>query len=75
VFGTIVLVFLIDIAVSIVVGVVLVALPTAVANGISSLVTGVLVGPYVAVVLTLGYFRLLAAHTGQTGQPRSSPIG
>jgi hypothetical protein len=67
VFGTLVLVFLVMIAASLVLAVVLAALPDAARNAISSVVSGTLVSPFLAVVLTLGYHRLRAAHGGATG--------
>jgi hypothetical protein len=64
VFGTLVLVFVVMLAVELVLGIIFAALPTAAANFISSIVSGTLVSPFLALVLTLGYFRLLAAHGG-----------
>ena len=66
VFGTIVSVFALLILVSIVIGLILVALPKALADFISSIVSGTLIAPFTALVLTMGYFRLRAAH-GQPG--------
>jgi hypothetical protein len=66
VFGTLVLVFLVLLAVSIVVGVVFGAFPEAVRAFLGGLVSGTLVSPYLALVVTLGYFRLLAAHDSPT---------
>ncbi len=62
VFGTIVVVFALTIVFSIVLGLILVALPTPVRDLISGIVSGTLVAPFTALVLTLGYFRLRAAH-------------
>jgi len=62
VFGTLVLVFLLLIVVGVLISAVLAPLPDAVAGFVSGLVSGTLVSPYLAVVVTLGYFRLLAAH-------------
>jgi hypothetical protein len=64
VFGTIVLVFVVMLAVGLVLGIIFAALPTAASNFVSSIVSGTLVAPFLALVLTLGYFRLLAAHGG-----------
>jgi hypothetical protein len=64
VFGTLVLVFLIMIVVDIVIGIILVALPIALRNGISSVVAGTLIAPFLAAVVTLIYYRLLDAHSG-----------
>src|SRR3954449_12777533 len=59
VLGVIVLVFLLLLGVSIVLGLILAALPDSVQQFISSIVTGTLTAPYIALVLTLSYFRLL----------------
>ena len=64
VFGTLVLVFVVMLAVGLVLGIIFSALPTAAANFVSSIVSGTLVSPFLALVLTLGYFRLLAARGG-----------
>ena len=71
VLGTIVLAFLLQVAVNIVVSLLLLALPPEARNSIASLVSGTLVAPFVALVLTLAYFRLLAAHSVPGGP--SSP--
>ena len=72
VFGTWVLVFLVLLAASIVLGLLLSPLPDAAQSLISSVATGTLITPYVAVVLTLGYFRL--ERTRRTGgQPPTAP--
>lgn len=63
VFGTLVLVFLVLIAASIVIGLILSPLPNAVASFISGIVSGTLVSPFLALVVTLGYFRLLAVRS------------
>jgi hypothetical protein len=64
VFGTIVLVFLLLIVVDIVLGLVLLAIPSAVRGIISGIVSGTLVAPFLALVLTMGYYRLRSAHEG-----------
>ena len=69
VLGTILLAFLLQIAVNIVVNAVLLALPTELQNSIASLVSGTLAAPFVALVLTLAYFRLRAAHAVPGGPP------
>ena len=62
VFGTYVLVFLILIVFDIVLGLILVALPLLARSFISSIVSGTLVAPFLALVVTLVYYRLIAAH-------------
>jgi hypothetical protein len=62
VFGNYVLVFLIYIAVSIVIGLILLALPLWLRDSLGSLIAGTLMLPFVALVVTLIYFRLSRAH-------------
>src|SRR5215469_1288672 len=64
VFGTYVLVFLILIAFGIVFGIVLRHLPVSVRTFVNSIVTGTLIAPFLALVATLIYYRLTAAHAG-----------
>ena len=55
---------------------VLAALPQAARDFIASIVSGTLVSPFLALVLTLGYFRLLAAHRSTHAEyPESHPAG
>jgi hypothetical protein len=77
VFGTYVLVFLILIVVDIVLGLILLALPLVARNFISSIVSGTLVAPFLALVVTLIYYRLMAAHEtrGGAGEPPWPPSG
>jgi hypothetical protein len=67
VFGTYVLVFLILIVFDIVIGLILLFLPGAARNAISSIVSGTLVAPFLALVVTLVYYRLTAAHEARGG--------
>ncbi len=71
VFRTIVLVFLVLILVDIVLGLLLAALPAAARRIVSGAVSGTLAAPFTALVLTLGYFRLRAAHSEEAGMTRS----
>src|SRR5215813_9867312 len=66
VFGTIVLVFLILIAFAIVLGFVLILLPMWLRTFVNDVVTGTLIAPFLALVATLIYYRLTAAHAGET---------
>jgi hypothetical protein len=80
VFGTYVLVFLILIVFNIVLGLILLFLPVAIRNLISSIVSGTLVAPFLALVVTLVYYRLTAAHdvkggAGGAGQAQWPPAG
>ncbi len=78
VFGTYVLVFLILIVFNIVLGLILLALPLVARNLISNVISGTLVAPFLALVVTLMYYRLTAAHegragAGETARPPSGP--
>jgi hypothetical protein len=73
VFGTLILVFIMLIAVGLVIGLILLGLPVAARQFISGIVSGTLVSPFLALVLTLGYFRLVAAHGGVTPQGTVEP--
>jgi hypothetical protein len=77
VFGTFVLVFLILIAGEIVISAILLVLPSAWRNFISSVVTGTLVAPFLAIVVTLMYYRLTAAHgePAEAGAPAAGGYG
>jgi hypothetical protein len=61
VFGTLVLVWLITIVLSIVLGLLLHALPLGLRNGLSTVISGTLLSPFLALIVTLIYYRLLAA--------------
>jgi len=74
VFGTYVLVFLILIAFSIVLGLILGLLPVFVRSLVNNVVTGTLISPFLALVATLIYYRLIAAHGGETYVP-TGPAG
>jgi uncharacterized protein (DUF697 family) len=68
VFATYVVTWLLLIVGSIIVSLILSALPRAAASFISSVVVGTLVAPFIATVVTLVYFRLTAAH-GEPAEP------
>jgi hypothetical protein len=78
VFGTYVLVFLLLIAFAIVLSSVLIVLPLWLRGFVYNFAAGTLIAPFLALVSTLIYYRLTAAHSGQpytpTGQPYS-PTG
>jgi uncharacterized membrane protein len=65
VFGTLVLVFLIYLAFIIVLALILLFLPAFLRSFVSSVVVGTLVAPFLALVITLIYYRLTAAHASQ----------
>lgn len=58
VFGVIILVILLLMGVGIVLGIILAALPDSVQQFVSGIISGTLTAPYIALVLTLSYFRL-----------------
>src|SRR5690349_13275983 len=60
VFGTLVLTWVILLVVNIVLGLIFVALPNWLSNGVSSVISGTLVSPFIALVVTLVYYRLTA---------------
>jgi hypothetical protein len=74
VFGTYVLVFLILIAFAIVIGFALILLPLWLRNFVNNVVSGTLIAPFLALVATLIYYRLTAAHAGQPYTP-TGPAG
>ncbi len=72
VFGTLVLVFLIYVAFEIVLSLIFVVLPGSARGFIASIVSGTLVAPFIAIVVSLVYYRLTAAHQNQ-GPPAGYP--
>jgi len=64
VFGTLVLAFLILIVVSIVLGLIFSALPVLFRTGLSTVISGTLVAPFEALVVTLIYYRLIGSGDG-----------
>jgi len=75
VFGTYVLVFLIYIAVQVVLGLIFSVLPGSGRSFIADVVSGTLFTPFIAIVVTLIYYRLTAAHAGQVSPPGYPPAG
>ncbi len=72
VFGTLVLVFLIYVAFEIVLSLIFAVLPGSARGFIASIVSGTLVAPFFAIVVSLVYYRLTAAHQNQ-GPPAGYP--
>ena len=60
VFGTLVLVFVIMLAVGLVLGLIFSALPRVWSSGLSTIISGTLVSPFLALVVTNVYYRLSA---------------
>ena len=67
VFGTLVLVYIIMLAVNIVLGLIFVALPHVLGEGLSSVISGTLISPFLALVVTLVYYRLVGSSTPAGG--------
>ena len=74
VFGTFILVFLILIVAEIELSVVFLALPYGWRSFIADLISGSLVAPFLAAVVTLIYYRLTAAH-GERAEPATPGAG
>ncbi len=60
VFATLVLVYVILLVVNLVLGLIFSALPHVLGSGLSSIISGTLVAPFLALVVTLVYYRLVA---------------
>lgn len=67
VFGTLVLAFVILIVVDLILGIIFGALPVALGHGLSVVISGTLTAPFIALVVTLIYYRLVAAQGGGPG--------
>ncbi len=59
VFGTLVLAWVIMLVVNIVLALIFVALPHALRSGLASIISGTLVAPFIALIVTLVYYRLV----------------
>jgi hypothetical protein len=73
VFGTYVLVWLIYLVFEIVLGLILAALPAWLRSAIAGVVSGTLVAPFIAIVVSLIWYRLTAAHQGASPAGYGSP--
>jgi hypothetical protein len=73
VFGILVVVFLIQFVAALVLGIIFGALPNVLGGFLSSVISGTLIAPFIAVVITLMYFRLsaVAVGSGAAGGPGS----
>jgi hypothetical protein len=69
VFVTLVIVFALLILASIVIALILSPLPAALQNALSGVISGTFVAPFLALVVTLGYFRLRQAHNNAATGP------
>lgn len=63
VFGTLVLVFIIMIVVDIILGAIFLALPLVLRSGLSTVISGTLIAPFLALVVTLIYYRLAGTNS------------
>jgi hypothetical protein len=61
VFGTLVMVYIIMLVANIVLGVIFSALPHVLGDGLSSVISGTLISPFLAIVVTLVYYRLIGS--------------
>jgi hypothetical protein len=73
VFGTLVLVFIILIVVDIVLSLIFLALPVLFRTGLSTVIAGTLIAPFIALVVTLIYYRLIGAEGGEQGPVAEGP--
>jgi hypothetical protein len=67
VFGTLVLVFVIMLVVDALLAIIFVALPLVWRSGLSTIISGTVVAPFLALVVTLIYYRLAGTDPGQAG--------
>jgi hypothetical protein len=67
VFATLVLVYVIMLAVNIVLGLVFHALPHVLSSGLAAIISGTLISPFLALVVTLMYYRLSSTFGGGGG--------
>ncbi len=75
VFGTLVLVFIIELAVDIVLGLIFSALPHVWRTGLSTIISGTLIAPFIALVVTLIYYRLVGATASGPGTAGDAAAG
>jgi hypothetical protein len=69
VFGTLVIVYVIMLVVEIILSLIFSALPHVLGDGLSSVISGTLISPFLAVVVTLVYYRLSETMTPADGGP------
>jgi hypothetical protein len=75
VFCTLVLVFITLIVVNIILSIIFSALPVVWRSGLSTVVSGTLISPYIALVVTLMYYRLVGAAAGLPDAAAGGPQG
>jgi hypothetical protein len=69
VFGTLVLVYIIMLVVENVLALIFKALPHVWGDSLSSIISGTLISPFIAIVVTLVYYRLVGSSTPAAGDP------
>jgi hypothetical protein len=69
VFGTLVLVYIIQIVVEYLLSLIFSALPHVLGDGLSSVISGTLISPFLALVVTLVYYRLVGISAPAAGGP------
>jgi hypothetical protein len=69
VFGTLVLVYIIQIVVEYLLSLIFSALPHVLGDGLSSVISGTLISPFLALVVTLVYYRLVGISAPAAGPP------
>jgi hypothetical protein len=67
VFATLVLLFIVQIVVEVLLRVIFSALPHVLGDGLSSVISGILIAPFLAIVVTLVYYRLIGSSTPADG--------
>jgi hypothetical protein len=67
VFGTLVMVYIIMIVANIILGLIFSALPHVLGEGLSSVISGTLISPFLAIVVTLVYYRLVGSSAPAAG--------
>ena len=67
VFGTLVMVYIIMLVANIVLGIIFSALPHVLGEGLSSVISGTLISPFLAIVVTLVYYRLVGTSAPTAG--------
>jgi hypothetical protein len=75
VFGTLVLVFIIEIVVDLVLSLVFSALPHVWRSGLSTIISGTLIAPFIALAVTLIYYRLVGGGAGGPGAAGDATVG
>jgi len=73
VFGTLVVLFIVEVIVTFVLGLIFGGLGSFGGHLLSTIITGTLIAPFIAITVTLIYYRLVAAQAGGPGAPYGAP--